>query len=103
MKGKYRLQEQTRLDNAAAEAIAAPGPFTKVRAGAILAARLPHGRITTNLDPHVHPLDPPPNRGMECHVEYLKVDGIPYGHIAVYADGVVYAYKDDRWSEVAPE
>lgn len=104
MSDKHRQHHQTQLEQAAAEAVAAPGPFTEARADAVLAPHLPHGRSMPNLDGRVEPLNPPPDRGRECHVKYPKVSGAPYGYFAVYADGVIYALADghDGWVEIAP-
>lgn len=102
MKDESWQQRNPRFSGDAIEAITAPGPFTEARANAVLALHLPHGRITLNLDGRVEPIDPPPDRGIQCHVIYPKVSGAPYGHFAVYADGVVYAYRGN-WIKIASE
>lgn len=47
MKDHHR-KEQDQLGHEAAKDIAAPGPFTDAQASVVLAAYLPHGRITAN-------------------------------------------------------
>lgn len=98
----HHRKEQDRPDHDAAKAIEGPGPFTDAQADAVLAAYLPHGRITANLDGRVEPIQPPPGRDMEHHVKYPKVSGGPYGHFAVYADGAVYKLGEDlcSWAEI---